>query len=196
MIESITRTIDEKILLLEKLKDCQYLQQISNAINAMVDSLKHGNKIILAGNGGSAADAQHFAGELMGRFMKERAALPAISLCVDPSVTTCIGNDYGYEKIFERQIAGIGQEGDCFIAISTSGNSENLVRAVEAAKGKQIITIGLLGKDGGILKNLCDYVLVVPSDETPRIQEIHTFTVHVMCEGIENEIFKNNLENR
>lgn len=196
MIESINSIIDQKILLLEQLRDSQYLQQTCEAINIMVDSLKHGKKIILAGNGGSAADAQHFAGELMGRFMKERAALPAISLCVDPSVMTCVGNDYGYEMVFERQIEGIGQQGDCFVAISTSGNSKNLVRAVEEAKRKQIITIGLLGKDGGTLKNLCDYPIVVPSNKTPRIQEMHTFTVHVMCENIENKIFENNLESR
>lgn len=129
------------------------------------------------------------AGEIVGRFMMERKSIPALSLCVDPSVMTCIGNDYGYDMVFARQIEGIGQAGDVFVAISTSGNSENIIKAIEAAKVKKIKVVGFLGKGGGKIKDMCDYALVVPSDDTPRIQEVHTFSVHLMCEYIEKKIF-------
>ena len=147
-------------------------------------------RLSLAGNGGSAADAQHFAGEIVGRFLMERNAIPALSLCVDPSVMTCIGNDYGYEEVFARQVQGLGKEGDAFIGISTSGNSENIIRAITEAGKKNMFVVGFLGKDGGKIKDLCDVALVVPSNSTPRIQEIHTFTVHLLCEMIEKEAFK------
>ena len=166
-----------------------YIGAVELAGKELSDCLKNGGKILLAGNGGSAADAQHFAGEIVGRFTKERRSLPAFSLCVDPSVMTCIGNDYGYSEVFARQLEGIGNEGDFFIAISTSGNSENLINALKVAKSKGIKTIGFLGKDGGKMKDLCDYALIVPSDSTPRIQETHTLTVHILCQMIEREIF-------
>ena len=153
----------------------------------MIKTIKAGNKLILAGNGGSAADAQHFAGEMVGRFTRERNALPAVSLCVDASVVTSIANDYGYAEVFARQLEGIGKNGDIFIPISTSGSSENLIHAVREVRKKNIKVIGLLGKDGGEMKGLCDYALVVPSDSTPRIQEIHTLSVHLLCEMIERE---------
>ncbi|MGN6711812.1 D-sedoheptulose-7-phosphate isomerase [Anaerocolumna jejuensis] len=187
----INKVIEEKIEILNSLKDSEYMILAGKVINEMVESLNNGGKILLAGNGGSAADAQHFAGEIVGRFMMEREALPAISLCVDPSVMTCIGNDYGYEKVFSRQIKGLGNKGDIFVAISTSGNSDNLIDAVISAREKGLITVGFLGKDGGKLKEICDYSLVVPSKITPRIQEVHTFTVHIMCENIEKQIFMN-----
>lgn len=187
----INKIIEEKIEILNSLKDSEYMILAGKVINEMVESLNNGGKILLAGNGGSAADAQHFAGEIVGRFMMEREALPAISLCVDPSVMTCIGNDYGYEKVFSRQIKGLGNKGDIFVAISTSGNSDNLIDAVISAREKGLITVGFLGKDGGKLKEICDYSLVVPSKITPRIQEVHTFTVHIMCENIEKQIFMN-----
>ena len=120
----------------------------------------------------------------------ERPSLPAISLCVDPSVTTCIGNDYGYEHIFDRQIAGLGNPGDVLIAISTSGNSANTIQAAEVAHKKNISVIGYLGKDGGKMKDVCDIPLIVPSHDTPRIQEVHTLTTHVLCEMIEKRMFK------
>ena len=189
MLNGIHKAIEEKIILLQSLKDSEYMHLLTRSVNEMVKSLNNGGKIILAGNGGSAADAQHFAGEIVGRFMMEREALPAISLCVDPSVLSCIGNDYGYNQVFARQVKGLGKAGDIFVAISTSGNSDNLIEAVKAAHGKGMIVVGLLGKDGGILKDLCDYPLVVPSALTPRIQEIHTFTVHIICENIEKQIF-------
>lgn len=176
-------------LLNEIAKDGGYLDQVLKAAEIMTKAIKNGNKILLAGNGGSAADAQHFAGEIVGRFLLERDSLPAISLCVDPSVMTCIGNDYGYDEVFARQLAGLGNEGDVFIGISTSGNSANIYKAMEIAKEKNLITAGLLGRDGGRIKDLTDISLIVPSDSTPRIQEIHGFTVHLLCEIIERNIF-------
>ncbi|MSU07578.1 SIS domain-containing protein [Veillonellaceae bacterium WCA-693-APC-5D-A] len=176
-------------LLNEIAKDGGYLDKVLAAAEVMTDAIKSGHKILLAGNGGSAADAQHFAGEIVGRFLVEREALPAISLCVDPSVMTCIGNDYGYNEVFARQLAGVGNEGDVFIGISTSGNSANIYRAMEIAKKKKIKTAGLLGRDGGKIKEIAGISLIVPSDSTPRIQEIHGFTVHLLCEIIERNIF-------
>lgn len=176
-------------LLDEIAKDGGYLDQVLAAAEMMTDAIKKGNKILLAGNGGSAADAQHFAGEIVGRFLVEREALPAISLCVDPSVMTCIGNDYGYDEVFARQLAGLGNEGDVFIGISTSGNSSNIYKAMEVAGEKNIKTVGLLGRYGGKIKDIADISLVVPSGSTPRIQEIHGFTVHLLCEIIERNIF-------
>ena len=140
------------------------------------------------GNGGSAADAQHIAGELVGRFKKERKAIPAISLSTDTSILTAIGNDYGFEKVFERQIEALGNKGDVVIGISTSGNSENVYRAMKLAKKMGLTTIGLLGNDGGKIKNLSDIALVVPSKNTPRIQETHITIGHIICEGVERII--------
>ena len=170
MKKEIEQVIDHKKDLLDLLGQTGYLDALEQVTQVMVECISAGNKIILAGNGGSAADAQHFAGEIVGRFMMERKALPAVSLCVDPSVMTCIGNDYGFDFVFERQISGLGKAGDIFVAISTSGNSVNLIQAVETARKMNMKTVGILGKTGGKLKELCDYALVVPSNETPRIQ--------------------------
>ena len=189
MLDWIEAELNEKKELLAKLETSGYVDNVEQAGKKLSEVLKSGNKILLAGNGGSAADAQHFAGEIVGRFLMERKALPALSLCVDPSVMTCIGNDYGYADVFARQVQGIGQQGDAFIGISTSGNSENIIRAIEEARKKSMLVIGFLGKDGGKIKDLCDIALVAPSDSTPRIQEIHTFTVHLLCEMIEKEVF-------
>lgn len=189
MNSRIEQTINEKIELLNKLKMNGYLDELEKAGQLMVEALKNGNKIIAAGNGGSAADAQHLAGELVGRFTMERIGLPSISLCVDPSVVTSIGNDYGYDALFARQIEALGNAGDVLIAISTSGNSKNLIKSIEVAKSKGICIIALLGKSGGSMKNMADLSLVVPSDSCPRIQEIHTMSVHILCEYIEKEMF-------
>jgi len=175
--------------LLAQLENGSYIKELELVGLKMIETLNNGGKIILAGNGGSAADAQHFAGEIVGRFTMERNSLPAMSLCVDPSVVTCIANDYGYEEVFARQIDGLGNPGDLFVGISTSGNSENIIRAVNICKGKRITTVGLLGKNGGKLQGLCDYALTVPSNITPRIQEVHTLSVHLLCEMIEKGIF-------
>ena len=190
MMEWMLAEIQEKEEVLQKIRTTGYLDVVNEAGMRLAQIIKQGNKVLLAGNGGSAADAQHFAGEIVGRFLMERNAIPALSLCVDPSVMTCIGNDYGYEEVFARQVQGLGKEGDAFIGISTSGNSENIIRAITEARKKNMFVVGFLGKDGGKIKDLCDVALVVPSNSTPRIQEIHTFTVHLLCEMIEKEAFK------
>ncbi len=192
----IKEVLSERAELLDLLKNGVYIKELERVGYVMINAILSGNKIILAGNGGSAADAQHFAGEIVGRFTMERDALPAISLCVDPSVMTCIANDYGYEEVFARQIYGLGRPGDVFVGISTSGNSENIIRAVNVCKVKRVTSIGLLGKNGGKLQGMCDYSLTVPSNSTPRIQEIHTMSVHMMCEMIEKGIFGVNEEAR
>lgn len=181
---------DEQKNNMDYLLESGYLDSVQVATVVMVNALKNGNKILLAGNGGSAADAQHFAGELVGRFLKERDGLPAISLTTDSSVMTCIGNDYGYDALISRQIEALGKKGDVFLGISTSGNSQNIINAVKVSKEKGLITIGLLGKDGGKLKDMCDYNMLVGLKATPRIQEFHIMTVHMMCEMIENKVFE------
>lgn len=189
MKQTIRESILQKKEILNGILDDGYVEKVDAAGRILVSALRSGGKVLLAGNGGSAADAQHFAGEMMGRFMFDRAALPAVSLCADPSVVSCIANDYGYDHVFARQLEGLGKKGDVFIPISTSGNSENLIQAVQAAKKLQITAIGFLGKDGGRLKDICNLAVIVPSDNTPRIQELHTFTVHVLCDYVERSIF-------
>lgn len=144
-----------------------------------------GGKILLMGNGGSAADSQHIAAEIVGRFKKERKGLPAIALSTDTSILTSVGNDYGYEHIFARQVEALCQPQDVVIGISTSGNSKNVVRAIQVANSLGATTVGLLGGTGGILSDLCDYSLVMPSDDTPRIQEAHILLGHCLCEILE-----------
>jgi D-sedoheptulose 7-phosphate isomerase len=154
----------------------------------MAERLRRGCRILICGNGGSAADAQHFAAELCGRYLKERRALAGIALTTDTSALTAIGNDYGFERIFSRQVEALGRPGDLLIAISTSGNSPNVMLAVEAAQGLGMKTLGLLGRDGGRLKCLCDDSLVVPSSVTARIQEVHQMVYHFWCEVIDAHI--------
>ena len=150
---------------------------------------KTDKKTILAGNGGSAADAQHIAAELVGRYGFDRPSIPSLALTTDTSNLTSIGNDYGYDQVFSRQLAGMGQEGDIFFGISTSGNSQNLINAFEVAKEKKITTVALVGKDGGKMAQMADFAIVVPSNSTPRIQESHILIGHVICDIIEKEIF-------
>ena len=185
----IQEIIEEKKVLIDKLAAEGYFDEVSKAGNMMADALKSGHKILTAGNGGSAADAQHFTGEVVGRFLKERGPLPAITMTVDPTVMTAVANDYGYDDVIARQVDGLGVEGDCVLLISTSGNSENMIRAAKVARERGIKIIGLLGKDGGKMKEHCDVPLVVTSKMTPRIQEIHTFSVHLMCQIIEDKNF-------
>ena len=163
---------------------------IETAANLCIESLKKGNKILLFGNGGSAADAQHIAGELIGRFKLERNPIPAIALTTDTSILTSIGNDYGFDRVFERQIESLGCEGDIVIAISTSGNSKNVIEALKISKKNKMKSIGLLGCGGGQIKQLVDLPIVVPSSNTPRIQETHITIGHIICEEIEKELFK------
>ena len=192
MKERINEVIDEQITNLQNLKESTYADDLIEITNVIIDSLKNGGKVLIAGNGGSAADSQHISAELIGRFMKERKGLPAIALTTDSSILTCMGNDYGYDAIFRRQVEALGNKGDIFIGISTSGNSKNIIEAVEEAKEKGLITIGLLGKDGGKLKEMCDYNITFPYKETARVQEHHIMTYHMMCEFIENEMMDSN----
>ena len=156
-----------------------------------VETFSRGNKIMLAGNGGSAADAQHIAAEFVSRFYFDRPGIPSIALTTDTSMLTAIGNDYGYEKLFSRQIQANGDEGDIFIGISTSGNSPNIINGLIEAKNKNIITVGLTGSNNGKMDKLCDYCIKVPSSETPRIQESHILIGHLICAIVEKEIFGN-----
>jgi D-sedoheptulose 7-phosphate isomerase len=161
------------------------LDHIVTQAEDMAERLKRGCRILICGNGGSAADAQHFAAELSGRYAKERRALAGIALSTDTSALTAIGNDYGFDRVFSRQVEALGRPGDLLVGISTSGNSPNILRAVETAKELGMKTLGLLGRDGGRLKELCDDALVVPSQVTARIQELHLMTYHFWCEVID-----------
>ncbi|WP_304546551.1 D-sedoheptulose-7-phosphate isomerase [Sulfurimonas microaerophilic] len=165
------------------------ISKIEELAKKCVELYQTNKKTILAGNGGSAADAQHIAAELVGRYGFDRASIPSLALTTDTSNLTAIGNDYGYDYIFSRQLEGMGQEGDIFIGISTSGNSINLLKAFESAKKKGIYTVALTGKDGGQMAKDADMAIVVPSNSTPRIQESHILIGHILCDIIEQEIF-------
>lgn len=176
-----------------------HLETINTVINTMeekleaasalaVETLKNGNKILLCGNGGSAANAQHIAAELTGRYKTERRGLPGIALTTDTSVLTAIGNDYGYDRIFDRQVEALANKGDLLIGISTSGNSKNVINALKIAKEMGCKTLGLSGRNGGAMNDVCDLNLVVPSNNTPRIQEIHILFGHTICQIIDDEL--------
>jgi D-sedoheptulose 7-phosphate isomerase len=167
----------------------ELLNKIVEVCKLCVELYKGKNKTILAGNGGSAADAQHIAAELVGRYGFDRPSIPSLALTTDTSCLTAIGNDYGYDKVFSRQLEGMGQSGDIFIGISTSGNSKNIINAFEVAKEKGIKTIALVGRDGGEMAKIADIALVIPSDSTPRIQESHILIGHIICDIIEKETF-------
>lgn len=181
--KSILASIETKLKLAS---DKEFLLELEKIGTRMITALKMGRKILIAGNGGSAADAQHFAAELAGQFIHKRKGLPVIALTANSSITTAIGNDFGYEYIFSRQLEGLGQEGDIFVGISTSGNSLNLIHAMSSAKNNGLVTVGLLGKEGGQLKNYCDLKLIVPSDNTQYIQEAHIMIIHELCSLIDN----------
>jgi D-sedoheptulose 7-phosphate isomerase len=183
-------TLKEAVTVLERLSmDADALQQIGKVIDTCVRSLSSGGKILFAGNGGSAAEAQHLAAELVGRFAQERRGLSAIALSTDTSMLTAIGNDYGFERVFERQVEANGKPGDVFIALSTSGRSPNIVRAVARCRSMQIVSVGLTGASGSELREMCNYCILVPSASTPRIQEAHTLIGHIICGGIEGALF-------
>ncbi len=189
MKETIIQAILEQKNNLEHLEESAYAQTVVKAIKCQLESFKKGNKVLIAGNGGSAADAQHFAAELVGRFLLERSGIPAIALTTDSSIMTSVGNDYDFDRIFSRQIEALGVKGDVFVGISTSGNSKNIIEAVNEARNKGMKTIGLLGRDGGKLATMCDISIVIPYTKTARIQETHIMTIHLMCEEIEKELF-------
>ena len=166
----------------------QMEEDLAKASQIAVETLKKGNKVLLCGNGGSAADAQHIAAELTGRYKSERRGLPGIALTTDTSALTAIGNDYGYDRVFDRQVEALANTGDLLIGISTSGNSANILSALSLAKEIGCHTIGFSGRDGGKMNEVCDVNLVVPSNNTPRIQEIHILLGHTLCQIIDNEL--------
>lgn len=160
-------------------------EQIQKAASLLTQSLAQGRKILICGNGGSAADAQHFAAELTGRYKRERKGLAGIALSVDTSALTAIGNDYGFEFVFSRQVEALAQKGDVFFGISTSGNSTNVLQAAKVARDIGCGIIGLSGRDGGKLNEICDINLIMPDNDTPRIQELHILVIHILCDIIE-----------
>ncbi|WP_404385170.1 D-sedoheptulose 7-phosphate isomerase [Caenispirillum salinarum] len=162
---------------------------VAEAAAMLIESLKAGGKVMFCGNGGSAADSQHLSAELMGRYMRDRPALPALALSVDTSALTAIGNDYGYEHVFARQVEGIGRAGDVLVGLSTSGNSANVLAALEVARGKGIRTIGLTGAGGGRMAEACDLCIKVPATRTNRIQEMHIAVGHLLCGMVEDALF-------
>jgi D-sedoheptulose 7-phosphate isomerase len=165
---------------------CAVVETIAEVVTAAV---RRGNKVLLAGNGGSAADAQHIAAELVGRFAYDRPGIAAIALTTDTSALTSIGNDYGFEQLFLRQVEALGVRGDVFIAMSTSGRSANVVRALDAARSRQIVTVGLTGREGGDMRERCDLLLCVPGDTTARIQQGHMVAGHIVCALVERALF-------
>ncbi len=164
-------------------------RDVQRAAELIAQAFKANGKLLVFGNGGSAADAQHIAGELVNRFLQERKALPAIALTTDGGVLTCIANDTGFENVFARQIEALATKGDVCLAISTSGNSSNVAAACEQARQQGMVVIGLLGRDGGKVGALCDLALIVPSDDTQRIQETHNLIGHIICELVEGHLF-------
>jgi D-sedoheptulose 7-phosphate isomerase len=165
------------------------LTEIETVVDIIANAFSKGNKVLFCGNGGSAADAQHLAAEFSGRFYKNRKALPAEALHCNTSYLTAVANDYSFDVIYERIVDGIGEVGDILIGLSTSGNSENIVKAFKTAKEKNIVTIGLTGESGGKMKDLCDHLFNVPSKITPRIQESHIMIGHIICELVEEKLF-------
>jgi D-sedoheptulose 7-phosphate isomerase len=182
----IKNSIDTKTKILN---DEKILKTIDEIVNVIVETYQNGGKVLTAGNGGSAGDAQHIAGELVAKFYFNRPALKAQSLAVNTSVLTAISNDFGYEYCFARQIEGIADKGDVFIAISTSGNSANIIKALEAAKKQDVITVGLAGETSAQMDELCDYIIHVPSSSTPAIQEAHIMLGHIICAQVEEKYF-------
>jgi len=171
------------------LESTAYLTAVVEIAEAMTKCLRSGNKVLFFGNGGSAADAQHLAAELSGRFLRERPSLSGWALTTNSSVLTAVGNDYSFDDVFSRQIHGIGSRNDIAFAITTSGNSPNVLRAVDVAREKQLVTVGLTGGTGGKLRTAVDHCICIPSDQTPRIQEAHILTGHILCELIEETLF-------
>ncbi len=184
--DQIKKSFETKQAIYENIDLIDKIEEVSKLCVALYRVDK---KTILAGNGGSAADAQHIAAELVGRYGFDRPSIPSLALTTDTSCLTAIGNDYGYDNVFSRQLEGMGQEGDLFIGISTSGNSKNIINAFLSAKKKGITTVALVGRDGGEMAKMADIALVVPSDSTPRIQESHILIGHIICDIIEKEIF-------
>jgi D-sedoheptulose 7-phosphate isomerase len=188
VIDKYYDTIDEKSRVLEAIKNPNFFSTVELISSAIVDALLAGNKVLVCGNGGSASDANHFVGELIGRFIEDRRALSAISLSTNAASLTCIANDFGYKTIFSRQVEGLGNPGDIMIGITTSGTSENVLTALAVAKEKKLLSIGFTGKYVDQLEPVCDYCLSIPSTVTARIQESHIFLIHTICANIEDAL--------
>jgi len=190
MLDKIKKTIEESVTVKQQVLQDETLVKTTGAImEAMVAALKEGKHIYFCGNGGSAADAQHLAAEFSGRFYINRDALPAEALHCNTSYMTAVANDYSYDVIYARLIKGIGKKGDFLVGLSTSGNSPNIVKAFEVAREKGIVTVGFTGATGGLMKPLCDYLINIPSTNTPRIQEAHMLLGHIICELVEEKYF-------
>ena len=187
IVEKIT---ESQVTMTAMLADQVLLSEVQLAAQACIDCFKGGGKLLLAGNGGSAADSQHIAGELVSRFAFDRPGLSAIALTTDTSILTAIGNDYSYDNLFSRQIQAHGKKGDVFIGYSTSGQSKNILNGLKEAKSRGLLCIGIVGNKGGVIHGLCDYVLAVPSSDTPKIQEGHLVLGHILCGLIEMTIFQ------
>lgn len=187
VVNELQSSIDVKQRMLA---DKALLQQVTDMGHLLIDRYEAGNKLLVAGNGGSAADAQHIAAEFVSRFNFDRPGLPALALTTDTSILTAVGNDYGYDQLFRRQIEANGVAGDIFMGISTSGNSPNVIEALEAARIKGITTFGLTGESGGKMRELCDHCLCVPDGDTPRIQEAHIVIGHTLCAMVELALFE------
>jgi D-sedoheptulose 7-phosphate isomerase len=191
MIDHIKKIISDSISVKQKLlSDELMINTTKQVVDVIVQSFKAGNRVYFAGNGGSAADAQHLAAEFSGRFYTDRLALPAEALHCNTSYLTAVANDYSFDEIYARLIRGIANAGDVLVGLSTSGNSANIVRAFETAREKKVITIGFTGESGGRLKSVSDYLFNIPSIDTPRIQESHILLGHIVCELVEKQYFK------
>jgi D-sedoheptulose 7-phosphate isomerase len=191
MIDHIKKIIGASISVKQEiLQDDTMLKTTQQVVDAIVKAFRSGNRVYFAGNGGSAADAQHLAAEFSGRFYTDRLALPAEALHCNTSYLTAVANDYSFDEIYARLIRGIAHSGDVLVGLSTSGNSGNIIKAFEAAREKKVITIGFTGASGGKLKQLSDYLFNIPSTDTPRIQESHILLGHIVCELVEKEYFK------
>jgi D-sedoheptulose 7-phosphate isomerase len=192
-MEKIKKIIQASIEVKQQvLQNEELLTTIEKVVEVVVAAFKKGNRVYFCGNGGSAADAQHLAAEFSGRFYTDRKALPAEALHCNTSYLTAVGNDYGFDLIYSRIIDGIGEEGDVLFGLSTSGNSANIVRAFETAKEKRLITIGFTGLTGGVMKGFSDYLINIPSADTPRIQESHIMAGHIICQLVEEKLFTPN----
>lgn len=190
MTEKIKNIIQSSVSVKQQiLQNDELIKVIEDCVEVIVTAFKNGNKVLFCGNGGSAADAQHLAAEFSGRFYTDRDALPAEALHCNTSYLTAVANDYSYDVIYSRLIQGIGNKGDVLIGLSTSGNSKNIVKAFETSKEKGMTTIGFTGEGGGIMKSVSDYLLNVPSNDTPRIQESHIMVGHIICQLVEEKYF-------
>jgi D-sedoheptulose 7-phosphate isomerase len=187
---NIRQSIENSVSVKNKiLNDPALIAVIERSADEIISSIKNGGKVLFCGNGGSAADAQHLAAELSGRFYYDRDPLPAEALHVNTSFLTAVANDYSYDEVYARMLKGCGKKGDVLVGLSTSGNSKNIIKAFEIALLKGIITIGITGATGGNMKRLCNYLINVPSEDTPRIQEAHIMIGHIICEIVESKLF-------